>query len=87
MGRVVDLMNQRFERLTVVEFWDVGRRGKRTEARWVCECTCGNRRVAWASDLVNLRVTSCGCLTDERKLANAPSNREKFRSRKVEAQQ
>lgn len=54
------LLGQQFERLTVVG----QERGK-----WVCSCSCGGTKTVASSDLVSLRIKSCGCLRKEGGLA------------------
>lgn len=53
-----DLAGQRYGRLTVVGRSGVsGHRG----VRWSCDCECGAKHVALATDLLGGRVISCGC--------------------------
>lgn len=55
---VINLIGQRFGRLTVIE-----RAGsdKRKESIWRCQCKCGGERLVLSSLLRDGRVTSCGC--------------------------
>lgn len=59
MGSLIDLSQQRFGRLVVVERADIDRVG----AYWVCKCDCGTTKVVQAARMRNGRATSCGCLT------------------------
>ena len=63
MSKVIDLVGQRFGRLTVI-----GRaeNDKYNHARWHCMCDCGNASVAWGSNLKKGRTLSCGCLKVEK---------------------
>lgn len=59
MGRYIDLTGEQFGRLRVL-----GREGmnKHHQLTWMCECECGNRKVALGMLLRNGDVQSCGCL-------------------------
>lgn len=48
----IDLTGQTFNDLKVLRYDTAG--------KWVCECICGNTKVARGYDLVNKLVTSCG---------------------------
>jgi hypothetical protein len=54
-----DLTGQRFGRLKVVSQLPSGSRG---EARWKCDCDCGNETPVRASNLMQGVTRSCGCL-------------------------
>lgn len=41
--RIADLIGQRFGRLTVVSFIEVG---KANQAYWLCKCDCGQKQEA-----------------------------------------
>lgn len=56
--RSLDLIDQRFGRLTVVSRLEP--RGKRT--RWLCKCDCGTQCSADTQSLRNGQKSSCGCL-------------------------
>lgn len=53
-----DLTGKRFERLVVIRKDHEGKRGR----YWLCQCDCGNAKVACGSDLMSGRTKSCGCL-------------------------
>lgn len=58
MGRsVLNLLNQRFGKLLVVEFVGICD----GYATWRCECDCGNERILTTSTLNQRGETSCGC--------------------------
>jgi hypothetical protein len=54
---VVDLVGQRFGRLTVVDF--AGRR--RRNARWKCICDCGTEVIVEGHNIKRGNTASCGC--------------------------
>lgn len=62
MGKRIDLIGEKFGRLTVV---------KRIEdkdckdSKWLCKCDCGNEIVAFGVNLKRNRTMSCGCLRRE----------------------
>lgn len=60
MSKRIDLTNQRFGRLVVIEYH--GNNPANSNAMWLCQCDCGNKTVV---DGVRLRsgiTKSCGCL-------------------------
>jgi hypothetical protein len=59
--RRLNLIGKKFGRLTVVGFSHM--RNKRT--CWLCECSCGNKKVVRNSDLTSGDTKSCGCLNLE----------------------
>lgn len=63
MGRKVDLVGKRFERLLVVED-SLLRRNKGT-ILWKCLCNCGNYVNVRSDNLRSGKTKSCGCLNDE----------------------
>ena len=58
MGKVIDLTNQVFGDLTVIE-----RAGssKDKKALWLCQCSCGNTHVVLGKLLRQGKITHCGC--------------------------
>ena len=61
MPKIIDLIGQKFEMLTVVEKLGLDEAG---HVRWLCECECGNKNNFRASHLrgKGRTVKSCGCL-------------------------
>ena len=59
----IDLVGQKFNRLTVLE--DTGKRNSGGNVIWKCQCECGNIKEVVGSDLKRNRVKSCGCLRRE----------------------
>lgn len=57
--RIIDLTNQRFERLTVIGRAENTSQG---QARWNCRCDCGNSVTVASVVLRDGRSRSCGCL-------------------------
>ena len=55
----INLIGQRFEKLTVIALSDKKQDNKRM---WECQCDCGNTTYALTRDLRNGRRKSCGCL-------------------------
>lgn len=58
MGNLIDLSNQKFDKLTVLHQAETGEDGK---ARWVCQCKCGNIVTVLSDSLRSGRTKSCGC--------------------------
>lgn len=56
----LDLINERFTRLTVVK------RVVKKRVYWLCECDCGNFKEVQTSHLRSGATQSCGCLQKER---------------------
>lgn len=62
MGRLIDLTNKHFTRLTVVIRVKNDKWGY---ACWLCECDCGNYKIVQGNRLRNGDTKSCGCLYGE----------------------
>jgi hypothetical protein len=58
--RIKDIVGQRFGRLTVVKFAEL-----RGQARWLCDCDCGNQTTVTGGSLRSGNTMSCGCLHRE----------------------
>lgn len=65
---VVDLTNQRYGKLVVIEragsIVRSPKDGKRTA--WLCKCDCGKTKIVTGHDLKNGHISSCGCLQGNR---------------------
>lgn len=61
----VDLTGKEFSRLTVIERSE---NGSSNQARWLCECICGNRTTVSTHKLNRGLTLSCGCLGKERRM-------------------
>ena len=58
MSSSLNIMGQKFGKLTVIERAENTKAGK---TRWLCQYDCGNRKVVTGSDLRSGHTTSCGC--------------------------
>ncbi len=58
-----DLKNKRFGRLIVLS--DAGR--KHGSVMWECKCECGKTKIIRGSFLLSGAITSCGCLSIEKR--------------------
>lgn len=63
MGRIKNLIGQRFGRLVVESFSHSNKSGN---SMWNCKCDCGNTKVVCGSWLNNGAVSSCGCYRKEK---------------------
>lgn len=59
MGTFVNLIGQKFGRLTVISFDKIV---KKKKYYWICKCACGNIKPIWSGALKNGSTKSCGCL-------------------------
>lgn len=57
----LNLIGQKFGRLTVIEFICV----KKKNSYFLCKCNCGNEKVIKGQDLKTNQTKSCGCLVKE----------------------
>ena len=58
----IDLTGQRFGRLVVLERAENDKRGN---AKWLCQCDCGNKKIIMGQSLRAGKTRSCGCLLSE----------------------
>jgi hypothetical protein len=66
MGKVIDLVGQKFGKLTVIRrAEDYIRPNGRKALRWQCKCDCGNEVVVRGDHLKGNITTSCGCVQKE----------------------
>jgi len=65
MGKMVDLTDQNFGRLTAIRPTDKRKRGC---VVWECRCECGNMIYAASGSLVGGSKRHCGCEKDKRKV-------------------
>ena len=63
MGAFIDLLGQRFGRLTVIERMP---NGIRKQAVWKCVCDCGKEVVVESGHLRSGHTNSCGCYGRQR---------------------
>lgn len=67
MAKLVNLIGQKFNRLTVID--RAPNRG--TKAVWVCKCDCGNITNVDTYHLTHGKVVSCGCYKSEQAAARS----------------
>jgi hypothetical protein len=62
MGLKIDLQGKKFGKLTVIK-----EKGKDKQGGflWLCECDCGNIKIARSGCLIHGSTRSCGCLNSE----------------------
>ena len=53
-----DLLGLRFGKLLVIE----QAQSQNNRAHWLCQCDCGNTKIVSSTDLIQKRVSSCGCI-------------------------
>lgn len=58
MGKRINLIGQKFGRLTVLEH---GERTKDKRIRWICLCDCGTFTNVLSHSLQSGNTQSCGC--------------------------
>lgn len=81
MGKVIDLTNKHFERLTVIKQVE---EGVHRRSRWLCKCVCGRYKVVQSWHLRSGITKSCGCLRKEQSRINAQQTRTHGKSRIIE---
>lgn len=59
---IIDLIKQRFGRLTVIKSAEKGKCGK---LRWLCSCDCKKKIIVFGCSLKSGHTKSCGCLKKE----------------------
>lgn len=65
MAKALDLVGQRFGRLTVTERTENNKHGNSV---WICKCDCGKTVKVVAHQLICKKTQSCGCLKTEQLL-------------------
>lgn len=66
MSKKVDLVGQRFGKLTVIQYVGLGERSNgKKYCNWLCKCDCGNETIVRTSYLTCGETRSCGCLQSE----------------------
>lgn len=63
MGKFIDLLGEKFGRLTVIERMP---NNKRKQAVWKCRCDCGKEVIVTAGHLRSGHTNSCGCYGRDR---------------------
>lgn len=70
MGKLLNLKGKRFGRLLVISYggmFPIGKYGRR-QAKWLCNCDCGNTISVPGSSLRSGKTKSCGCLQKESRI-------------------
>jgi len=62
MGKLIDLINNKFDRLLVV---CRASNNKHKQVMWGCQCDCGNTLLVSSCNLRSQHTRSCGCLASE----------------------
>lgn len=63
MSKCVDMLGQKYGRLTVIERYP--EKTHKGQAQWLCSCACGATTVIPGSDLRRSTRVSCGCIKKE----------------------
>lgn len=64
--KIIDLLNQRFGRLQVIEYKGLN---KHNHATWLCKCDCGKECIVASGNLRRGNQVSCGCQGLENRVA------------------
>jgi hypothetical protein len=62
MGRRLDIIGKRFDRLIVIGYLGMS---KRHHSRWLCKCNCGRELEVLGNSLTSGNTKSCGCIFEE----------------------
>ena len=65
MGKIIDLVGNRYGVLTVLARAPKPEGSKSTSAFWLCQCDCGNTKIISGNVLKQGKARSCGCLTSK----------------------
>lgn len=63
MGKLINIVGQKYGRLTVIEY--AGKFKDGHMSAWRCKCDCGNEVVVIGRNLKNGNTKSCGCIAKE----------------------
>lgn len=77
MGKVKNLLGQKFGRLTVISGAENAKDG---HIQYNCKCDCGNECVVAGSQLTGCRSHSCGCLRRDTPLIHGMKNTPIYRN-------
>ncbi len=67
--KLIDRVGQQYGRLLVLSRAPNASE-KDTNARWVCQCECGRKSVAYGQDLKRGKVVSCGCWNTQKRITH-----------------
>lgn len=73
--KALDLVGQRFGRLTVISKSDISKDGR---CWWNCLCDCGAKKIISGKSLRTRHAVSCGCFTKDRARELGLNNRIEF---------
>jgi len=65
MPKLIDRTGHVYGRLKVIHRYECGPASKGKRVKWVCECECGNQKIATGHELASGDTTSCGCFQRE----------------------
>lgn len=74
LSKSQDLIGQRFGRWLVIDTAEaiiIGKKQKRKQKMWLCECDCGTIKAVSERSLISGKTISCGCYRKEQHRANA----------------
>lgn len=77
MGKIIDLVGQRFGKLTVTGLDPV--RSKNGTCRWICSCDCGGSAVVLTENIKRGHTSSCGCAAKEAHTTHGDSKTPEYR--------
>ena len=79
----INLIGQKFHRLTVVSRAENGKRG---QVMWYCLCDCGNKTIVKSFNLRGKHIKSCGCFRSSKNGKSKTSECEAWYSMKKRCQ-
>ena len=75
MGKIINLIGEKYGRLTVLSLAEKPQGSKSTSKFWLCECECGNKKIISGNVLRQGKSKSCGCLNNEMRPTEDLSNK------------
>lgn len=78
MGRIKNIIGEKFNRLTVLELVEKPKDSKSRSAYWKCLCDCGNIRIVNTAALRTGSTKSCGCSRTEALIKNNKKYKKKY---------
>ena len=72
-NKMIDMLGQKFGRLTVIKYSHFEKRNH----YWLCKCDCGKEKIVRRSRLLDGNTKSCGCLRDEGNVKHGVWSRDK----------
>jgi very-short-patch-repair endonuclease len=78
MSRKIDIINQKFGRLTVLYELPKEQRPSKNRVYWHCRCDCGNECDVESYHLRKGQIVSCGCYAKEKFLERNQSEKHKI---------